>query len=72
MGLEARITINGVELTVPEAMTVRVALSSFAADLRDGLGDDEIGFQICNGYNRCLSNIFKAIRKDPDEKEPGT
>lgn len=54
-------TVNGSELSSAEAMTVRVALSTFAADLRDGLGDDEVGFQICNGYNRCLSRIFKLI-----------
>ena len=65
---EPRITINGVELTTAEAMTIRVACSSFAADLRDGLGDDEIGFSICRGYNVALGSIFKAIRRY-DEKE---
>lgn len=38
---EAKITINGIELTSGEAMTVRVAISSFVLDLRaGGLGDE--------------------------------
>lgn len=65
---EARIVINGTELTEAESMTVRVALSAFATELRDGLGVDEVGFQICNGYNRCLHKIFRLIgRRDAEE-----
>jgi len=41
---EPIITINGVTLHTGYAMTVRVALESFAIDLRDhGLGNDEHG-----------------------------
>jgi hypothetical protein len=60
---EPKITVNGTELSEAESMTVRVALGAFAVDLRGGLGDDELGFQICNGYNRCLNKIFELMKE---------
>lgn len=52
---EARITINGVELTVGQAMTIRCALNSFGASLvEDGLGGDEHGNAMTEAY---LANI---------------
>lgn len=45
------ININGHELTEGQKMTLWVALQSFYADLiTDGLGDDEVGKGICEGY----------------------
>lgn len=48
---EAKIIVNGVELSEAQAMTVRVALGSFYQDLAaNGLGDDPVGRGICEGY----------------------
>lgn len=47
-------TINGRTLTSSEAMTLRVAIESFALSLSTGLGGDDIGKGICEGY---LANI---------------
>ena len=53
--IEANIVMNGVTLTYSQSMAVRVALESFSADLiNNGLGEDEIGKQITEGY---LNNI---------------
>lgn len=50
---EPKITINGVELTSAQSMTVRVAINSFLMDMiNDGLGDDEHGKHMVKGY--CL------------------
>ena len=58
---EPTITINGVTLSQGQAMTVRVALSAFAMDLRDGLGDDEHGKAMTAAYRARLSEILKII-----------
>lgn len=48
---EVPMTINGTPLTNAQAMTMRVALESFAMSLtEDGLGTDAVGVSICNGY----------------------
>ena len=53
--VEAIITVNGHKLTVAESMTVRVALTAYANDLRmNGLGDNEA---IRDGYLRQISSI---------------
>jgi hypothetical protein len=51
MHAEAKIIVNGVELSLGQSMTLRVALTTFISDMkRDGLGDDETGNAIANGY----------------------
>jgi hypothetical protein len=58
---EAEIIIDGKKLTVGESMTVRVALSSFISDMQEnGLGDDEIGKAIAEGY---IKNGTSALKK---------
>jgi hypothetical protein len=57
-----KITINGVELTVGQAMTVHVALQSFATELtskKHPCGNDEHGKFMTKAY---LANI-SAINK---------
>lgn len=50
---EPTITINGQVCTPGEAMTLRVAIESFAQDLREnGLGEDETGKALTLGYLR--------------------
>ncbi len=62
---EARITINGVELTIGQSMTLRVALQSFAMDLREnGLGSDETGKAIAKGYLARISEMNDLIMRD--------
>lgn len=59
---EADITINGETLTFGQAMTVRVALESFASHLIENrLGEDDIGKNICRGYLDRISEIRKFL-----------
>jgi hypothetical protein len=61
--LEAVIEINGHRLTEGESMTVRVALSSMAMELEDGLGDDENGKAITAGYRSAIASILRKMAK---------
>ena len=68
---EPDITINGHELSFVEAMTVRCALENFAFFLStDGLGEDETGQGIRNGYLKQIKHIrtyiFKALTEGKD------
>lgn len=48
---EARITINGVELSEGQSLTVRVALESFLMEIAtNGLGDDAHGKTMAGNY----------------------
>lgn len=48
---EPNITINGKQLTIGQAMTIRVALESFCMSLwSEGLGDDAHGKAMTEGY----------------------
>lgn len=60
---EADITINGIQLSGAESMTVRVAISSMMMDLsaQDALGDDEMGRAIAGGYLKQLHSINRHI-----------
>lgn len=62
---EPEITINEVKLTVAQAMTVRVALGSFALSLGpdDALGDDKHGRAMRDGYLGILREIMKLIHE---------
>ena len=60
---EAKIVINGHECTHAEAMTIRVALESFANDLvLSGLGCDPVGLAIKDGYMSAISAIRQKQR----------
>jgi hypothetical protein len=52
---EPTITVNGVELTFPESMSLRVAVSNFRMWLA-GNGA-EAGQALADGYDRHLQNI---------------
>lgn len=59
---EALITIDGVELSPAESMTVRVALSSFASHLcENGLGTDKTGKVLTVGYLKAVASVTKLI-----------
>lgn len=48
---EADVTINQTRLGPGAVMTLRVAVGSFLMGLQaDGLGEDEVGRQLCAGY----------------------
>lgn len=62
MQQEPTIHINGKLLTENEAMTVRVALRSFASEVsHGGLGDDEEGKRVTKNYLEWLSGIRAAM-----------
>lgn len=59
---EPIITINGQACTPGEAMTLRVAIESFAQDLREnGLGEDETGKALTLGYLRNIDLLRLRI-----------
>lgn len=59
---EARITINGQSATIAESMTIRVAIENFAAQLAsEGLGDDEHGKRMVEGYTAAINEIRRKI-----------
>jgi len=54
--------INGQVCTPGEAMTIRVAIESFAQDLREnGLGEDETGKALTLGYLRSIDLLRLKI-----------
>lgn len=62
---EAKVTVNGVELTSVESMTMRVAITAFAVEMAtEGLGNDEVGQAIAVGYRtQCASILRKMLRR---------
>jgi len=59
---EPVIMINGQVCTPGEAMTIRVAIESFAQDLREnGLGEDETGKALTLGYLRSIDLLRLKI-----------
>ena len=60
--MEPLISIFGTDLTQGQAMTIRVALEIFASDLaHEGLGNDEIGQAITNGYLERIKEIRQLM-----------
>lgn len=57
---EPDITINGHRLTFPEAMTLRVAVSSFRLFVR-GDNRQALGQTLADGYDRHLASIERAM-----------
>lgn len=61
---EPTITVNGVTLTTGQAMTMRVALDTWAMELRDDpgcLGVDEHARHMRNGYLAAIRDIQALI-----------
>lgn len=70
---EAKITINGQELSLAESMTLRCAVTSFLSDIsKNGLGQDETGQAIAEGYVRHSIEILKKIGVMNNEKKTET
>lgn len=70
MHQEPKITVNGIELSVGESMTMRVALTHFHNELsydEDYLGSDEHGRAMRNGYfqnaTKTLEVMHNGFRK---------
>jgi hypothetical protein len=62
---EPTMSIHGIRLNAAQAMTVRVAVMSFAASLAaDGLGDDEQGKALAEAYGARIAEILR-IFDDP-------
>jgi hypothetical protein len=60
---EPAITVNGTPLTTEQAMTVRVALETFAFSLKgEGMGDDHHGRHMTAGYLAAIQDIVKLMR----------
>jgi len=62
--MEPKITINGQKLNEAQAMTVRVAVTSFAFNLvSEGLGDDKQGKKMAALYLERIREIYGLIYK---------
>ena len=61
MSEEPAITINGTRLTEAQAATIRCAVEALAASLDDGLGDDEHGQKMVEGYRARIKEIRGMI-----------
>jgi len=56
--MEPEITINGQKITNAMAMTIRVAIESFAQSINsEGLGHDEHGLEMVRLYNERIHEI---------------
>lgn len=60
---EARISINGVELSEGQAMTLRVALQSFASETQEenSLGNDKYGQKLAAAYNARANEVIELL-----------
>jgi hypothetical protein len=59
---ETIMTINGVQLTGGQMMTVHVALNNFATDLlQHGLGNDEHGKRMTGAYLETIRDIHRIM-----------
>lgn len=59
---EPKIVVNGYELSLGQAMTMRVALETFSMTLSaEGLGSDQTGKAICAGYLARADEIRKMM-----------
>lgn len=64
IGEEPNIIINGQQLSLLEAMTLRVALGNFCMFLNQvpqPLGTDETGITLARGYLRCANAIHRKM-----------
>lgn len=62
---EPLITVNGVTLSVGQAMTVRVALTSFVSEMQtDGLGDDEHGIELAKSYADRGNEVLRIMLRE--------
>jgi hypothetical protein len=73
MSDEPDIIINGVRLNTAQAMTVRVALTSFGLEMNepDALGDDEHGRAMSKLYRERAAEVVRlmlAARKTEGER----
>lgn len=61
------ITINGHTLSPGHIVTIKVALESFAMDLKDsGLGDDQHGLTMTRLYLDRIAEIRSILRRKGD------
>lgn len=66
---EAHIVINGIPLSGPAAITVRMAVDEFAEHIAaDGCGDDERGKSIAAGYLTACGEIRAAMYRQEGNK----
>lgn len=64
---EPKITINGTQITDAMAMTIRVAVNSFAFDIsNNGLGEDEHGKEMAKLYLKRVDEINDLISPKKD------
>ena len=65
---EPRIIINGVKISEGAAMTIRVAIETFAISLQDGLGHDDNALALTKGYQGQISHIRDLMFRSENDK----
>jgi hypothetical protein len=66
---EPKITINGITLSISQAMILRLAICDFnTAVTEQGLGDDDIGRSIAAGYIQKSREVIKLMFTPEDTK----
>ena len=64
---EAIISVNGIRLSDGQSMALRVAVESFVMTLSsDGLGDDQMGKLLADGYMSRLEEIRDYFHRNRD------
>lgn len=64
---EAKITVNGQELTTAQSLAVRVALSSYHSEMSsnpDALGNDDHGRRMTAAYRDRLAETLQLFNLD--------
>ena len=62
--IEPDIIINGTPLTTAQALTVRVAVQTFAMDLLHGLGDDDHGKRMEKAYADRIREVNALMQRN--------
>lgn len=66
--MEPEIVINGHRLLSAQAMTIRVAIETFAVALGEGLGDDNHGRSLSKLYMKRIEEIRRYMYKTTKEE----
>jgi hypothetical protein len=69
MQAEADIMINGAKLSDTEAMTVRVAIDTLANVFAEGLGFENNGIALTDGYMASLSRIQALLESRETQRQ---
>lgn len=60
---EPTVVVNGQQLTVAQALTVRVAVTLLMSTMAsEGLGEDPVGRTLAEGYGRACAEVLTIMQ----------